>query len=76
MRSLLYKSHWIFHKVAPKSQSGSTLPKATNTFLTDHGQLRVVANKIICYRRLTNPFALILINESVPASPQQLGPET
>lgn len=35
----------------------------------------MVANKIICYRRLTNPFTLILINESIPG-PEQLGPET
>lgn len=34
----------------------------------------MVANKIICYRRLTNPFTLILINESIPGL-EQLGPE-
>jgi hypothetical protein len=34
----------------------------------------VVANKIICYRRLTNPFTLILINESIPTPAPQLGP--
>jgi hypothetical protein len=43
----------------------SSAPKETNTFLTDQELLCEVANKIICYRRLTNPFKLILINESI-----------
>lgn len=69
-----YKSQWTFHQVAPESISPGLFYRGQQTFLTDHRWLCVAANKIICYRRLTNPFTLILINESIPGI-KHAGPE-
>lgn len=68
------QSQWTFHQVAPESIQQGLFHLGQQTFLTDHGWLCVVANKIICYSRLTNPFTLILINESIPGF-EHVGPK-